>query len=370
MPAPTTQQDETPADASRSGDSQSKTGNESSAEQLAENGLPENGRSKSGLRENELTEAIGQWLPRIDAALDSACQFDSGCPEQLAAAIRYAVLAPGKRLRPALVLMAADACGGDIETAMPGAVAVELIHAYSLIHDDLPAMDDDDLRRGRPTVHVQFDEATAILAGDALQPLAFSQLHRITPAERAIEAVGVLARAAGPSNLVGGQADDLAAEAGRLPFQKPSGSVSGDSVALQVEQATDAARNEPLSFLEFVHRRKTGALFAASLDLGAVIIGASAAQREALSDYAANVGLAFQVVDDLLDHTANEAELGKRVGKDLERGKLTYPGLIGVDQARQRADALIERALDSISGFGDTGWRLKRLARYVSRRSR
>ncbi|MEL6106082.1 MAG: polyprenyl synthetase family protein [Planctomycetota bacterium] len=279
-------------------------------------------------------------------------------------------LAPGKRLRPALVLMATDACGGDIETAMPGAVAVELIHAYSLIHDDLPAMDDDDLRRGRPTVHVQFDEATAILAGDALQPLAFSQLHQITPADRAIEAVAVLTRAAGPSHLVGGQADDLAAEAGRLPFQTDSGPDLGVATGTEVEPATDAARNEPLSFLEFVHRRKTGALFAASLDLGAVISGASAAQREALSDYAANVGLAFQVVDDLLDHTANETELGKRVGKDLERGKLTYPGLIGVDRARQRADELIDRALDSISGFGEAGWRLRLLARYVSRRSR
>ncbi|MEO1525365.1 MAG: polyprenyl synthetase family protein [Planctomycetota bacterium] len=320
--------------------------------------------------ENELTRAVGEWLPQIERALDAACQFDDGCPETLAAAIRYAVLAPGKRLRPALVLMAADACGGSIDAALPGAVAVELIHAYSLIHDDLPAMDDDDLRRGRPTVHVQFDEATAILAGDALQPMAFAQLCRLAPPDRIAEAVRVLSEAAGPSHLVGGQVDDLAAEAGRLPFGGPDGSVEGEGVAFSNEPAAQTGRNDALTFLELIHRRKTGALFAASLDLGAVISGASRQQRDSLSDYAANVGLAFQVVDDLLDHTADESEMGKRVGKDLERGKLTYPGLIGVDGARRRADDLIERALESLNAFGDAGWRLELLARYVSRRSR
>ena len=326
--------------------------------------------TSAGMAENELAQAVGDWLPQIEAALDAACCFDEGCPKNLGDAIRYAVLAPGKRLRPALVLMASEACGGEIDAAMPGAVAVELIHAYSLIHDDLPAMDDDDLRRGRPTVHVQFDEATAILAGDALQPMAFSQLCRVQDAARALEAVQVLSRAAGPSHLVGGQADDLAAEAGRLPFRLDGGSDPQVAVDESDEPGSATDRNDPLTFLEFVHRRKTGALFAASLDLGAVISGASTVQRDALRDYAASVGLAFQVVDDLLDHTANEDDMGKRVGKDLERGKLTYPGLIGAEGAREKAEELIGRALQSLEVFGNAAWRLDLLARYVSRRSR
>ncbi len=163
----------------------------------------------------------------IDSALQGACQFGDGCPEHLSAAIRYALLAPGKRIRPALVLMAAEACGGSFDAAMPGAVAVEMIHAYSLIHDDLPAMDDDDLRRGRATVHIEFDEATAILAGDALLAEAFSHLaHQVSAPERAAEAIRVLADAAGPTQLVGGQADDLAAESENAKLSEQDGIVT------------------------------------------------------------------------------------------------------------------------------------------------
>lgn len=303
-------------------------------------------------------------------------------------AIRYALLAPGKRLRPALVLMAAEACGGTADQAIHGAVAVEMIHAYSLIHDDLPAMDDDDLRRGRPTVHIQFDEATAILAGDALQPLAFEHLCRHTSdAVRLSQAVQILASAAGPERLVGGQAADLAAESGVLP----SGKILGEYVATPppgadlAEQsqnqprnqaqrdagmnASVASREEALEHLESIHRRKTGALFAASLDLGAVLVGASDDQRESLSAYAADIGLAFQVVDDLLDHTADEQQMGKRVGKDADRGKLTYPGLIGLDGARQRAQTLIESAREHVAVFGPAAWRLDQLATYMLNRT-
>jgi geranylgeranyl diphosphate synthase type II len=312
--------------------------------------------------------AIGDLLPSIERALESACRFGPGCPDRLGEAIRYAVLAPGKRLRPALVLMAAEACGGSMEDAMPGAVAVELIHAYSLIHDDLPAMDDDDLRRGRPTVHIAFDEATAILAGDALQPLAVTHLCRnVSDPTRIAPAVELLMVAAGPEKLVGGQADDLAAESGLLP-ENVVNSASGTDEQLLDPTRTES-RREAVDFLESIHRRKTGALFSASLELGAVLCGASDRHRGALSRFADEIGLAFQVVDDLLDHTANESEMGKRVGKDANRGKLTYPGLLGIDQARSRAGELIASAHDHVAVFGPTAWRLNQLADYIFARS-
>jgi geranylgeranyl diphosphate synthase type II len=336
----------------------------------------------SGKREIE--KAIGEFLPAIESALKQACRFGPGCPETLADAIRYALLSPGKRLRPALVLMAAEACGGTLDKAMPGAVAVEMIHAYSLIHDDLPAMDDDDLRRGRPTVHVEFDEATAILAGDALQPLAFRHLsEHVGDPQHAAEAVRVLARAAGPEFLVGGQADDLAAESGRLPqglaeMLPPECSGTSETtepISAEIRNGTQPPEarlsgNQPaVEFLEAIHRRKTGALFAASLDLGAVLSGASPEDRKILANYAADIGLAFQVVDDLLDHTADEQAMGKRVNKDAERGKLTYPTLLGLSGARQRAAELVESARQHLAPLGSAAWKLDLLAVYVLERS-
>jgi geranylgeranyl diphosphate synthase, type II len=305
----------------------------------------------SSIRDSEKSESlsgINDLLPAIESALTAACCFDNGCPERLASAIKYALLAPGKRLRPALVLMAAEACGGTLEAAMPAAVAVEMVHAYSLIHDDLPAMDDDDLRRGQPTVHIKFDEATAILAGDALLANAFSHLaHHIPDPHNALEAVRVLGQAAGPCQLVGGQADDLAAQS-NAPWGSP---------------------NRTVEHLESIHRRKTGALFSASIDLGAVLVNATQQQRESLSNYAQDIGLAFQVVDDLLDYTANAESLGKRAGKDADRGKLTYPGLLGVDAARDKAIHLIESARCHASEFGTAAWRLTWLANYVLERT-
>lgn len=291
----------------------------------------------------------------IEPALQAACQFDLECPERLGEAMRYALLAPGKRLRPALVLMASEATGGSAEAVMPGAVAVEMIHAYSLIHDDLPAMDDDDLRRGRPTVHIQFDEATAILAGDALLTQAFTHLAQtVSDAKKAAEAVRVLATAAGPCHLVGGQADDLAAEREFATLDQPP-------------EASEISRR--LDHLETIHRRKTGALFSASLELGAILSGANEEHRGLLRKYAEDIGLAFQVVDDLLDATADSQTLGKRTGKDSGRGKLTYPGLLGNEGTRQKAVQLIESAKQQINIFGSAAWRLNWLADYVLERT-
>ncbi len=263
---------------------------------------------------SDIEELLQPYRSAIEPALEAATEFGPGCPEKLREAIRYALLAPGKRLRPALVMMSAEACGGSISDALAPAVAVEMIHAYSLIHDDLPAMDDDDLRRGRPTTHIQFGEATAILAGDALQAAAFSHLYRYCrePA-RAARLMGELALAAGPAGLVGGQEDDLAAENIRIDqFASPL-----------------AARKH----LESIHRRKTGDLFIACAKLGGIAAGGSDEQIDALVQFAGAFGLAFQITDDVLDFTASDEQLGKRTGKDSERGKFTFPDLMAAEQA-------------------------------------
>ncbi|TWU42950.1 Farnesyl diphosphate synthase [Novipirellula aureliae] len=315
-----------------------------------------------------MTEQIGieDFLPSIEEALKEACCFEQGCPSRLAEAIRYALLAPGKRLRPGLVLMATEACGGRRDDAMPAAVAIEMIHAYSLVHDDLPAMDDDDLRRGRPTVHVAFDEPTAILVGDALQAEAFSHLVRCNTSvdriPRVFEAIRVLSVAAGPGHLVGGQYDDLVAD----------GSIDSVASAAPLESSpleSSPSESSKLEKLKSIHRRKTGALFSAALDLGAIFAGAKAEQRSALGRYARDLGLAFQIVDDLLDFTADEKTMGKRVGKDVQRGKLTYPGLLGLPAARDKASRLIQSARQHVGVFGSSGWRLTMLADYVLKRS-
>ncbi len=285
---------------------------------------------------------IESFREQIDAQLDEYSQLDSDCPDRLREAIRYCLLAPGKRIRPLLVLTAARMCGGEIRNAMPAACAVEMIHNYSLIHDDLPAMDDDELRRGRPTCHIRFDEATAILAGDALIPLAFQILARDTqPAGVASQCVVALAHAAGPSRLVGGQADDL-----NLQFA-PS----------DVES------------LERIHRRKTGALLTVSLELGALTAGASAEYRNCLINYGKHLGLAFQIVDDLLDLRGSQAKMGKRIGKDAVLGKQTYPAVIGEQASEARAQEMALAAIDSLGPFKDAATPLEVLARFVVNRT-
>ena len=285
---------------------------------------------------------------QIDAALQHHIDFDADCPKRLREAIEYSLLAPGKRLRPQLVLLATQACGGNVEDALPAAAAVEMIHAYSLVHDDLPAMDDDDLRRGRPTCHKQFDEATAILVGDALQARAFEVLAtEISPPQRAARCCAELAQAAGASALVGGQADDLSS---------------------QFFQATDDT--QAIEQLELIHRRKTGALFRVSLRLGAIVAGATDEQLAALDTYGQHLGLAFQVVDDLLDVSGSESEVGKRVGKDSERGKTTYPAVLGIEASGERAEALIDAACRAIEPFGEAAAPLRELAQFVRRRNK
>jgi len=289
-----------------------------------------------------------QVRPKIDAALAGYANYADGCPTRLGEAIRHSLLAPGKRLRPLLVLIAGEACGYDFTPAMPAACAVEMVHAYSLIHDDLPAMDDDDLRRGRPSCHAAFDEATAILAGDALLAQAFEILAtEITPPAAAAACCAVLAQAAGPSALVGGQADDLAAE-----------NCNSDTPTTE----------HTLEHLEQIHLRKTGALMRASLKLGALAVGGSASQISALDAYGKNLGLAFQVTDDLLDCQSDAATLGKATQKDSAAGKLTYPSLLGIEGSQEKANELVKDACHALTPFGDAASRLEALAQYVLER--
>ncbi|MBM3998137.1 MAG: polyprenyl synthetase family protein [Planctomycetes bacterium] len=291
----------------------------------------------------DFLERAAPMRTRIEAALEVYSRYDADCPIVLRDAIRHSLLAPAKRLRPMLVLMAAESCGGG-PSAMAAACAVEMVHTYSLIHDDLPAMDDDELRRGIPTCHVKYGEATAILAGDALLTQAFELLAtEVRPLEVAARCCAELGRAAGASRLVGGQSDDLAAES-------RGGSESPE---------------ESLARLEAIHRRKTGALFVASLRLGALVADAPEPFDAALAAYGRALGLAFQIADDLLDHEGNAAALGKRARKDGDRGKLTFPALLGVESSRRRAAALIDEAVGSIESLGPQAVSLRALARYV-----
>jgi geranylgeranyl diphosphate synthase type II len=295
--------------------------------------------------------ALGRVRDFIEPHLDRGLALSAEAAPRLVEAMRYAVLAPGKRLRPALALWASQACGGSWEAAAPAAVAVELIHAYSLVHDDLPAMDDDDLRRGRPTCHRAFDEATAILCGDALQALAFETLARDMPPERAARACLALARAAGAEALVGGQADDLAAERGWIT------SLAAASTAEQV------------AWMDRVNRRKTGALFLAALELGGLAANADAARLELVARFGRAFGQAFQIADDLLDAEGSEAAVGKRVGKDAGRGKLTFPTVEGAAAARARAEGLAAEAVAAAAELGESAGDLGRLAAWIVGRS-
>jgi len=305
----------------------------------------------------EILKSLG---PTIEAALDARCQLGEGCPDRLREAMRYSLLAPGKRIRPLLVLLACEACGGEIEAAMPAACAVEMIHAYSLIHDDLPAMDDDDLRRGRPTCHKAFDEATAILAGDALLPLAFETIaQEIKPPETAVACSLALAQAAGACGMAGGQADDVMAEKNdelRMMNQE-SGNIHHSSFT--IHQST----------LESIHQRKTGAIIRASLRMGALVARADPLDLAALDEYGRCIGLAFQITDDLLDVQSTAGEMGKRTGKDAERGKLTFPAILGLDQSKQYARQLVSEARHALAGFGPTAEKLRALSQFVLERN-
>ena len=325
-----------------------------------------------GLSFTELAQSLG---PRIDAALAARTGLGEGCPARLREAMRYSLLAPGKRLRPMLVLLAAEACGRTMDAAMPAACAVEMVHAYSLVHDDLPAMDDDDLRRGRPTCHKAFDEATAILVGDALLTLAFEVLAKeVQPPAAAAACCAALAEAAGACNMVGGQADDMRAEGergkgegGKEPEQQMASSVPPSPFRPPPSVFPLPPSGDELAS---IYHRKTGAMIQVSLRLGAMVAGATAEQRATLDAYGRRLGLAFQITDDLLDVQSSQMATGKRVSKDAQRGKLTFPGLFGLDQSTQHAEQLIFEACQSLAVFGGRADGLLTLARYVLERDR
>ncbi len=282
---------------------------------------------------------------RVDAALEQLFVAPSVELTRLYAAMRYSVMNGGKRVRPLLAYAACEALGAAPEQANGAACAVELIHAYSLVHDDLPAMDDDDLRRGQPTTHKAFDEACAILAGDGLQSLAFNALldPQLSPQADSIRLamVQTLALAAGPAGMVGGQAIDLG------------------SVGLKLDQTA----------LEFMHRHKTGALIEASVRLGALASArADQAQLNALQIYARAIGLAFQVQDDILDVESDTETLGKRQGADIARDKPTYPALLGLQAAKAYALELRDQALEALRPFDAAAEPLRELARYIVER--
>ena len=285
----------------------------------------------------------------VDAELARYLAQIEGIPDRLRSALEYTLLAPGKRVRPLLVLNAFRACGGlDPSPALPAAVAVEMIHSYSLIHDDLPAMDDDDMRRGRPSCHIQFGEALAILAGDALQAMAFEVLASGSlPADVLNQQVAILSNAAGPAFLVGGQVDDLA---GMPDF------------------ADDHRCASAVEWLEKVNRRKTSALIAASVCLGGAAGGASAGQLRSLAEFGHAVGLAFQLTDDLLDESGEIEDIGKPVGSDRERGHITFALMLGMEETRKRVGETTQSAIKCLTEFGGSADGLRHMAEQLATR--
>jgi len=278
----------------------------------------------------QVDKALDRWLPRADAL-----------PRRLHEAIRYAVFGGGKRLRPAVAIWTCEATGGDVADVLPAACALEMIHTYSLVHDDLPAMDDDDFRRGRPSCHKAYDEATAMLVGDGLQAAAFETLAVQTPAAEIVPALVLnLARAAGTRGMVGGQQLDLDGDA---------------SVTREI--------------LEQIHRMKTAAMFVASARMGAIAGRADDETLERLTVYGRSLGLAFQIVDDILDVCGTAEQLGKTPGKDARQEKATYPALYGLDASRREAKRLIDSAIGALRPLGRRGSRLRQLAEFILART-
>jgi geranylgeranyl diphosphate synthase, type II len=289
----------------------------------------------------DLGAYMKQRADAVDAALERFLPAETLRPETLHKAMRYSVFAGGKRLRPVLVIAGAEAVGGTAEQVMPTACAMELIHTYSLVHDDLPAMDNDDFRRGVPTNHKVFGEAMAILAGDALLTLAFRLVADNAAESAALRDVVVdIADAAGHKGMVAGQVADLEAEGRR---------VGADVV-------------------DYIHAHKTGALIRTSLRIGAMLCGADAAQVRALSVAGADLGLAFQIVDDILDVVASSEELGKTAGKDQIQQKATYPATHGIEASRARAEFLIRDAEEALRVLGPRAEPIRALGRFILER--
>lgn len=286
---------------------------------------------------------LGSWVQQrareVDKALDRFLPKASAKPATIHKAMRYSLFAGGKRMRPALVLAAAEACGGAVAPALPLACAVECIHTYSLIHDDLPAMDNDDFRRGKPTNHKVFGEGIAVLAGDALLTQAFeiAALCDSWPRYSHKEIILEIARASGSLQLIAGQVADL----------------EGEGKELTVPQ------------LKYIHERKTSALLCASVRLGGMSANCTPAQLKALTAFGYNVGLAFQVIDDILDVTQTSEKLGKSAGKDIAAAKSTYPALFGLEKSRKEAARLTKKAHDALKPFAKKGERLHEIADYL-----
>ncbi|GAB6139182.1 polyprenyl synthetase family protein [Halanaerobaculum tunisiense] len=275
----------------------------------------------------------------IDQALDNYLPVEDDKPTKLHQAMRYSVLAGGKRLRPILTLVAAKLVGGSDDDVLPAACAIELVHNYSLIHDDLPCMDDDDYRRGQPTNHQVFGTGLAVLAGDSLLTLAFEMMAQLEhlPNDRVLQATNELAVAAGNQGMVGGQVADIEAETKQISKQE----------------------------LDYIHRHKTGALLKSAVRIGGVLAGANQEELAAFSTYAQNLGLAFQIVDDILDIEGDVATLGKDVGSDLDRQKATFPALYGLEEAKERAQELCQEAKEAVCIFGPEAEILLSLADYI-----
>lgn len=276
----------------------------------------------------------------VDGKLDEVIPPETKTPESLHKAMRYSLFAGGKRLRPALVLAASEAVGGTMDEAAPVACAVEMIHTYSLIHDDLPAMDDDDLRRGRPTCHKVFGDAMAILAGDALLTLAVEHLTTCKRGESVPAIIRVVTGGVGCQGMVGGQVLDLEGEG------KPA----------------------TLESVKAIHSWKTASLLAACCEAGALAGGASTKQAELMACFGMKIGLAFQILDDILDETSSSETLGKTPGKDAKAGKATYPAVVGLDAARAEAQQLVESAEADLQTLGPAGKTMQDLARFVVER--
>lgn len=282
----------------------------------------------------------------VDEALDRFLPKADELPYSLHKSMRYSVFAGGKRIRPILMLAACDAVGGDISLAMPAACAMEMIHTYSLIHDDLPAMDDDDFRRGNPTNHKVFGEAIAILAGDALLTEAFILMSRVEPSaslppEAVLRVIQEISHCAGSHGMVGGQVVDMESE----------GKAEMD-----------------LATVQYIHTHKTGALIKASVKAGAILGGADEARLASLTTYGEAIGLAFQIADDILDIEGTTEEIGKDAGSDEARGKATYPAVMGLAESKKRAGELVDMALESLAGFDHRADPLRDIATYIVKR--
>ncbi len=291
----------------------------------------------------ELKQYLKDRCRLVDEALDRYLPPADELPVSLHKAMRYSVFAGGKRVRPILLLAACEAVGGDLDGAMPAACAMEMIHTYSLIHDDLPAMDDDDFRRGNPTNHKVFGEAVAILAGDALLTEAFILMSNPdylagTDAASMLQVISEIAGCAGSRGMVGGQVVDM-----------------------ESEGKTDI----DLATVQYIHTHKTGALIKASVKAGALLGGADQSGLAAMTRYGEAIGLAFQIADDILDIEGTTEEIGKDAGSDEARGKATYPAVVGLVEAKQRAGELVSMALDAIAQFGVKADPLREIARYI-----